>query len=209
MRLSVFFPLVGAVLLLAACSSVDVKHVDTNGKDLGGVNGLYVPKMLPYLLVSELPPTGPGDKDPTSAASQGSTSDLSYSAIGAQYVLKLVYLPDYSHQQAISVQPGLFGASSIAATFLNGSMLSMNGSTDNTKLLDAVAQIASSAVSSGKSSTPGGKAASTASTATKKYGLSPVVVPASPLLAPGLYQFVYTDAGVLTGLKLMTGFPIQ
>ena len=126
---------------------------------------------------------------------------MSFIAAGGGYALKLIYLPDWSHMQAIDVKPGLFGTASLAATVENGAMQTVNAANDNSKLLDAVAQIASSAVSGAKSTA----AKTTPAASTKLKG---VVAPIGPL-HPGLYQFVYDETGTLTGIREMTPFPVR
>jgi hypothetical protein len=137
-------------LLAAACAELKVKQVDFHGKSrLGEEEGLYVPRLKPYLLVANLPPesassetagaprlrsrsssgragagsgsnpsprpTDSSTTDNKSNATPGTTSDLSFGGLTKQYVIKLVYLPDYSHQQAIRVSPGLFATSERSA----------------------------------------------------------------------------------------------
>jgi hypothetical protein len=151
------------------------------------------------LLVTLLPPDT-GNK----SALPATQTDMSYIATGDGWTMKLVYLPDYSDQQAINVSPGLFGAASLAATLENGALMNLNASDDASKILAAVAQVATAAV--GKSAAVATKAAVPAAvTATKKVG----VAAPQPLLAPGLYQFVYDSTGSLTGLRLMSAFPLE
>lgn len=136
--------------------------------------------------------------DEAKAALPATQSDMSFIATGGGYSMKLVYLPDYSDQQAINVSPGLFGAASLAATLENGALMNLNATDDASKILAAAAQVATAQVS---------KTASTAVKAatTKTMGITAP----QPLLAPGLYQFVYDSTGSLTGLRLMSAFPLE
>ena len=126
---------------------------------------------------------------------------MSFIASGGGYSMKLVYLPDYSNQQAINVSPGLFGAASLAATLENGALMNLNASDDASKILAAAAQVASASMS--KSAAVATKAA--VAPATKTMGITAP----QPLLAPGLYQFVYDSTGSLTGLRLLSAFPLE
>jgi hypothetical protein len=65
----------------------------------------------------------------TQASSNGSGTDLSYSAVVGNYQLKLIYLPDMSKQMAITMNAGLFGNVSAQPTLQDGWMLtSLQGS---------------------------------------------------------------------------------
>jgi hypothetical protein len=125
---------------------------------------------------------------------------MSFIASGGGYSMKLVYLPDYSNQQAINVSPGLFGAASLAATLENGAFMNLNASDDASKLLASAAQIAGSAITKSASAATKG-----AVTPTKTMGITAP----QQLLAPGLYQFVYDSTGSLTGLRLLSAFPLE
>ncbi|WP_233886396.1 hypothetical protein [Paraburkholderia flagellata] len=81
----------------------------------------------------------------TSDANTASTGDTSFyvASSNSNYVIKLIYLPDYSHPMAVSVHSGLIGTSSIQLGFQNGWMLtSLNGSSDN-KVAETLASVAS------------------------------------------------------------------
>ncbi len=235
--------LICGLAVLSGCAHIRVDHVDAKGaKSSGQEEGFYVPRLMPYLIVMDLPPKSPtgssgngqqknnlvqsgggsGPSKPSSGSSSqksdsgnsdnsstksggtpGSASDLGFGVETKQYVAKLVYLPDFSHQQVISASAGLFGTVSLAPQLQDGALVSLNGSADNSKMVDVLTAL----ISAGTSAASGGAsgAASAASKAAQNKSLGNIPAP-STFLLPGLYRFEYNEDGFLIGLRKMTGF---
>jgi hypothetical protein len=101
-----------------------------------------------------------GKDQPQSSTPTAPATDTSFTASMAQYAVKLVYLPDYSHPMALQMRSGLFGTVSMAPTLQDGWMLtSMNGSNDSggVAALQAIASLVGGAIGAG--ATGGAKAA--------------------------------------------------
>lgn len=102
---------------------------------------------------------------PQTAAPSSSPADTSFSATMAQYAVKIVYLPDFSHPYALQMSAGLFGTASFAPSLTDGWMLtSLNGSSDNSSMLSAIASMVGGGGSSGGGG-GGGKTAAGAAAA--------------------------------------------
>ena len=127
--------------------------------------------------------TSGGSADP--AATAGSGSDTSFIAQTDTFVMKIVYLPDYTNAVAVRVKSGLFGASSLQLSFQNGMLTGVGSKVDNSKAGDvAVAALqAITTVATGGAS----KAATAAAPGAGERTLSKVD---KPPLRPGVYAFV-------------------
>jgi hypothetical protein len=148
------------ILVLASCAHVEVSSIDASGHAALGPTGLRVPRMAPYLMVT------------------------------AGEAPKVVYLPDWSHQQAISATPGLLGSATLQATLGDGGALTgLNGGSDNTEALKNATTLAEAAVKG------------TPATVTRKVG---ALAPST--LRPGIYRFQYGADGAMIGLELVKGF---
>jgi hypothetical protein len=158
--------------------------------------------------------TDTADK-PTTSGNAASASDLSFSATTSQYAIKLIYLPDYSHQQAIATSSGWFGKANLQVQLLDGTLVSLNGNTDNTEN----GEVAKAALSALVTAATGGQAAAPAAAAKVAGGRAkqsqptgagnPATQPppaVNPILPSGLYKFEYNKDGVLQGLGRVTDF---
>jgi len=137
----------------------------------------------------------------STATPTNSGADVSFVAQNDVYVMRLVYLPDFSKPYVLSASPGLFGTASLSPQLQDGWMLtSLNGSVDN-RVPETLSSIASvlSAIKPSPSVGGGGSQRS----ATIEGGLAGE--PAD-VLPPGLYKLVYDGAGQLIGLRRVTGF---
>ncbi|MFL9992905.1 hypothetical protein PQR34_18615 [Paraburkholderia sediminicola] len=160
----------------------DGTDATANSNKVKGIR-YYIPK--PYLLVTALPaspassvsdatlpqahkkPEAQGGGDtaskntdtqlPQSNTPTANASDTSFTAATAQYVVKLIYLPDYSQPMALQMHSGMFGTVSEAPTLQDGWMLTSMSGSSNSGVADALSAIAS-IVSGAK----GGAATSTA-----------------------------------------------
>lgn len=169
--------LFASVLSLTACAKVSVTPLDAYGNRTSQAEGLryYLPK--PYLLVMAVPggSTQAGSADatpqvdlngkpgaapatgnaaptaaqtPSANAAAPAAGNTSYQAASAQYVAKLIYLPDYNHPMAVSESSGLFGTASMAAALQDGWQLtSLQGNSDAkvAETLTALASLVSAA----------------------------------------------------------------
>jgi len=155
----------------------------------------YLPK--PYLIIAELPatpnppkksdgdadssgldpsanPPSPkakddsgSDKQPQVSAPSAPPSNTSFAATMAQYSVKLIYLPDFSHPMALKMRSGLLGTASAAPTLQDGWMLtSLSASSDNgvANTLQGIAAVVSGAASTASG---GGKGGASGGTTTK------------------------------------------
>jgi hypothetical protein len=159
----------------------------------------------------ETPPVGGGNQPGSgpAQASGGSNTDLGYSAIAANYVLKLIYLPDKSKPMALSMKPGLFGNVSLQPTFQDGWMLTNvtgNAVSDGSAALTAFASVVSALSSTA--------AKPTLSKDKDSLPVTGETITVTELnwdkaLMPGLYEFAYNESdGSLKGLRLLTPFPL-
>ena len=128
----------------------------------------------------------PSTSPTTASTSPSASGDTSFMASTSQYVVKLIYLPDYQNPMSITVKAGLFGTASFNPTLQDGWMLtSLQGSADNSQLVQLATQLVTS-LASGT-----GTAAKTATTAAAKAAGggpgAPQVTPTT-ILAPGLYE---------------------
>ncbi len=141
-------------------------------------------------------PFGPGAADATPAADAstpapavGTGSDTSFVAQTDTFVMKIVYLPDYSHAVAVRVKSGLFGASSLQLSFQNGMLTAVGGKVDNSKAAD-VATAALQAIASVATGGAAKAAAAAAPGAAPGAGETAITKPDKPPLRPGIYAFV-------------------
>jgi hypothetical protein len=153
---------------------------------------------------------GPGSADAgstadagTPAATAGTGSDTSFVAQTETFVMKIVYLPDYSHAVAVRVKSGLFGASSLQLSFQNGMLTAVGGKVDNTKAGD-VAVAALQAITS--IATGGASKAGAAPGAAPSAGQKAVSKPDGPPLHPGIYAFVPVSSGSPLGVCTVAYF---
>jgi hypothetical protein len=143
------------------------------------------------------------------------TADVSFTASGPQYMMKLIYLPDYQHPMGITGKTGLWGTSSFQPTLQDGWMLtSLNASADSqtAQTLTALGSIVSSVVGGGaggaakaaKSATGG---ATPAPGSNPQGGAAPSVLDQA-VLRPGLYKFDFDSGGKFIGLEAVTFFDV-
>lgn len=152
------------------------------------------------------------DTKPDAAAAAGgaaSTGETSYQHQGAQYQVKLIYLPDLSKPMAITQSSGLFGTVSVQPTLVNGWMLtSLQASADNktAETLQAVAALVTA--QKGPAVAAAGAAAKTAGGPLDQQApVPPQDLAGNWLLEPGLYAFDYdTRLGSLTRVCQVTSF---
>lgn len=220
---------------LVACASVEFTQLGPDGIHPlpGAASGLRVPMFRPYILVAAAPqavtpqtPQAPGAAKPAnnqnnsnqgnqsttkqanSGAAPSNTGDTSFQITTPTYVLKLVYLPDYSHMTAVTMSTGLFGTASLQLALQNGMLTSVSANGDNTKLADVLTSVlqAATGASTGGASTAATKAASASKALTTAPGAAPS--PATDaILAPGLYAFEYSDSsGRPTGICALSYF---
>ncbi|QYE35644.1 hypothetical protein KZX46_06625 [Polymorphobacter sp. PAMC 29334] len=136
---------------------------------------------------------GAGDKTSTTddgaapVAAAGTGSDTGFVAQSDTFVMKIVYLPDYSHSVAVRVRSGMFGSSSLQLSFENGMLTAVGGKVDNSKAGDvAVAALqAISTIATGGASKAGGGGAAAPGGAERIESK-----PDRPPLRPGVYAFV-------------------
>jgi hypothetical protein len=140
-------------------------------------------------------PTTPGKQDSTdgggasaSAATAANTNTGYLHSNGTTYLVKLIYLPDYSRPMAVQMDTGLVGTTSMQMNLQDGWMLtSVSANADNSKMADVL-----TAAISALSSTVGG--AGTKASSTSKPPSGPQAAhQAKPdrVLRPGLYAFDY------------------
>lgn len=135
-----------------------------------------------------------GAPSATSDTNTTTTGDTSFYAANTIYVIKLIYLPDYSHPMAVGVHSGLIGTSSIQLGFQNGWMLtSLNGSSDN-KVAETLASVAS-LIGAVKGVGGGGGGGGTTGGG-GGHAAGGAYVPQAMLL-PGLYAFDNRSNGLL------------
>jgi hypothetical protein len=164
---------------------------------------------------------------PQTAAPSSSPADTSFSATMAQYAIKIVYLPDFSHPFALQMNAGLFGTASFAPSLQDGWMLtSLNGSSDNSSMLSAIASM----VGGGGSGSGGGGAGKTAtgaaaaraaplatippadakSTEWESFGESVVSGAASPVPPDTLNSLNASQlSSYISGITKATGSPVD
>ena len=230
----------GILVLLTGCAGVTVTPLDATGKVASDQKeGLRYYMPMPYLLVVQLPqmatkespakdaadepvtaaagggnPKAPSatnaDQNASSQPSSAPISDTSFMASTAQYQVKLVYLPDFSHPMAMNESTGLFGTSSMKPVLQDGWMLtSLDASADSktAETLTALASIAGTVAGGGA----GAAAKTTKSATTTTQALLPQFgTGINPILRPGLYRFVYYDkTGVLKSLEPVVFFDAE
>lgn len=223
------------LLYLSGCARMEIIPLKHDGtEDDAKQKGLryYLPK--PYLLVAEAPTeTKPNQqanndsikskqastankeksdtandkgKSDTPNSSPSSVSDTSFSLVTDKYVLKLVYLPDYSQPMAID-RPwyAIFGSTDTTVSLQNGWMLTSFGGKDDSKTAETISSVASligALAGSAKTAASGG-ATKAGSALTVQQGDQ--TGQQSPVLSPGLYEFEY-DKGNLIGLRYIQRF---
>lgn len=140
------------------------------------------------------PPPG-GDDSGSPKSDSGSTpapaapgGGSDFIAQTSNYVLKLVYLPDYAHPMSITATAGI-GTAKLTPTFQNGWMLTGFTSEADSKASEMVQQVAGLIGSATKAVAPGGGPS-----------LANVSGPSDEVLKPGLYEFEYDIKGHLLGL---------
>jgi hypothetical protein len=216
-----------SLLFLCGCAGVDVTSLNPNGShNTHAADGVRYYLPAPYLLVVELPPTIPGKSggdsgDPTAqkaAASPGSTnttsstsmaspgpaSDVSFSAATPQYMIKLIYLPDFRHPMAITESAGI-GTADMKPNLQDGWMLTSLDSPVDSKVPETITAVSSLISSIGgdiiktEDATSAGPAAPAPQTLKNLYK-------DNFILRPGLYRFAYGKNGALKGLERVTLF---
>jgi hypothetical protein len=159
---------------------------------------------------------GSGQNGSQPSQPSNATADVSFTASGPQYMMKLVYLPDYQHPMGITGKTGLWGTSSFQPTLVDGWMLtSLNASADakTAETLTALGSIVSSVAGGGAGGAA--KAAKTATSgATPTPGSNPGGGPPpsaldQAVLRPGLYKFVFDAGGKFRGLEAATFFDLN
>lgn len=111
---------------------------------------------------------------PQTAAPSSGPADTSFSATMAQYAVKIVYLPDFSHPYALQMSAGFFGTGSFAPSLQDGWMLtSLNGSSDNSSMLSAIASMIGGGGGSGSSGGGGKNAAGAAAAGAAALATAP------------------------------------
>jgi hypothetical protein len=139
-------------------------------------------------------------------------------AVTKSYVMKLIYLPDYSHQQAISTSSGLFGKATLNLQLTDGALTSLQAnmdSTENGEVFKSALTAAVTAASGGAAGMPAAAkdAATKAEEARQETSTTsppilppPLLPPADSFLHPGLYKLSFDDFGKFIGLQKITGF---
>ena len=130
---------------------------------------------------------GKADSGSTPAPASGGGSD--FIAQTADYVLKIIYLPDREHPMSITATAGI-GTAKLTPTFQNGWMLTGFTSEADSKASEMVQQVAGLVGSVTKAVAPGGG----------PPRRSAASGPAHEVLKAGLYEFVYDKAGRMRGL---------
>ena len=242
------------LLCLSGCARMDVIPLKHDGTvDATKQEGLryYLPK--PYLLVAEAPTEkklnqqsdgdhsyAAGDdgkvddkaKGGSASGSPSSASDTSFSLVTDNYIIKLVYLPDYSHPMAIH-RPvwAIFGTTDTTVSLQNGWMLTSFGGKDDSKTAETISSVASlvgALAGATKTAASGGttKAQSIHLESIEQYNQCIKNAKNKEektecgnktnqnnkdglpnVLSPGLYEFEYNETdGKLTGLKPVVHF---
>jgi hypothetical protein len=147
-------------------------------------------------------------KSDTTTPGQQSTpapaTDTSFQANNDQYTIKLIYLPDLHNPMTINMTAGLFGTAGYQPTLQDGWMLtSLQGSTDNSQMVQLVEAAITAAAGGGSKAATGG--------VTTKAGGAPeelaALLPKDTVLSPGLYSFRYDPAtGYIVGVCAVTYF---
>jgi hypothetical protein len=134
----------------------------------------------------------PADSSKTPSAPP---TDLSFFGSTKQYVLKLVYLPDYSKPYSVRSKTGLIGSSQMSMQLQDGWMMtSLNASSDS-KAAETISAVASLVSSLG--SIAASAVAPTAGGAAKTPPKAPFAGVTELVLSPGLYEFSYDKDRVL------------
>jgi hypothetical protein len=136
---------------------------------------------------------GQDQNTPQQSSTPAAPADVSFEADAptVTYKMQVVYLPDYSHPQAVTMNTGFFGTSSMSLTLQDGWMLTNVSANGDDSQIWAVLQAAVQAVT-GKTSSATQAAASGA--VTPPGSPAPVqgqVPPAQQILKPGFYGFDY------------------
>jgi hypothetical protein len=145
-----------------------------------------------------------------SEASGASGSDTSFMASTSQYVVKLVYLPDYAHPVTITVTAGLFGTAAAQPALQDGWMLTgLQANVDNSQLPQMLGTIVTALAGSGKTAASaggggGGKLPNAGGAAPALGALASVLT--SQMLEPGLYEFTKDSLGTINGVCLAQPF---
>jgi hypothetical protein len=127
----------------------------------------------------------PGQQNAPAAAPP---TDTSFMASTATYMVKLVYLPDYSRPMAVNMDSGLLGVTSIQLTLQDGWMLTnVSANSDNSKTADVLTAAISALT--GNAASGAAKSTSSSSKGSPPGGLG--TIPPNQILRPGLYAFDY------------------
>ncbi|MGA2081555.1 MAG: hypothetical protein ABSH53_13235 [Holophaga sp.] len=209
-------------ILLTGCAGVQVVPLNPDGtqaqKAAPGIR-YYLPQ--PYLLVAELPPVEaqaggkdlkspssssgkPGDAgsaqggDTTSASAAPSAStDTGFFAATPQYVMKLIYLPDYDHPMAITAKAGM-GTVQWNPTLQDGWMLTSLTANSDSKVAEMLTALGTTAT---------GVKGGTTTKAAPSEEPGPKAAPSgADKLDPGLYRFEFDSATHHFRLKAVTWF---
>lgn len=135
----------------------------------------------------------------TSTSSSSPSTSTGFSAVAPQYVVKLIYLPDYSHPFAISASAGM-GTAQMNPVLQDGWMLTSVNSTSDSKVPETL-----TALAGGLKTVAGAFAESSLRQQTARPEASTAM--GGSYLSPGLYAFEETN-GVITGLKRLASFDI-
>jgi hypothetical protein len=213
---SVFF------LIINACTTVSITPINYNGEKVpNGIEGLPFFRPKPYLLVLKSPKIKhennqnlKSDENQAEGDTEENTNNSTLLFKTENYLVKLIYLPDFSHGYTISISNPWrpFGSTEMSPQLENGWMLkSLNSKVDSKtpETLTAIASIVAAA-RNGATPIPGnptfesnwsnsGLPDNSEHTVTE-YDLNQLGV-----LKPGLYEFKYID-GVLVDLELKKSF---
>jgi hypothetical protein len=129
----------------------------------------------------------PANND-SSNTPQSPPDNTSFVANTGTYWVKVIYIPDYSHPMALTMDTGLFGLASANISLQNGVILtSASLNVDNTKAGDVATALIQAVATMGAGAAP--KAPSTPTKGATPPGAAPGVSPPVNVLRPGLYAF--------------------
>ena len=130
-----------------------------------------------------------GDEKPAADTTAASGSDTEFYVATPEYVIKLIYLPDYSQPMAFTMKSGLFGSVSAKPVFQSGWMLTGLDASADSKGAEVLASVAAilGVKSAGGESGGGGEAEFMRDLEPRKT------------LSPGLYRLEFTE-GMVSGM---------
>lgn len=137
------------------------------------------------------------------------TTNTSFVAVTSQYIVKLIYLPDYSNPMVIKITAGLIGSITAQPTLQDGWMLTgFQGSADNSQLPQVLGTLVSSlAGGSSKAASGGATAALPKAGGGNTEGGTASSILTDQMLEPGLFSFHYDDVTkALTDVCLVRRF---